>query len=57
VTLVEIYNDTIRDLLRSEDEDKIPHVIKNDPKGQLYVTDLTTMPFDPLDVQAVRRLS
>lgn len=55
-TYMEIYCDTIRDLLRSGDSD-VPHHVKHDENGDHYVTDLAQVPFDPCDAEAMREVS
>lgn len=52
VTFLEIYNETIRDLLRSTDGSK-QHEIKKDAQGNMYVTDLTRVPVAPEDFAQV----
>lgn len=47
VSFLEIYNETIRDLLRSSPSDDAKHDIKKDINGAVTVTDLTMRPVDP----------
>eukprot|EP01038_Epipyxis_sp_PR26KG_P005260 gene5260-7309_t len=57
VTFVEIYNESIRDLLRTgslEDDEK--HEIKKDVDGNLYISDVTTVAVDPNDSEQVDRI-
>jgi len=55
VSFVEIYNETIRDLLRSETND-VTHDIKKDAQGGVYVTDVTMVHVDPNDVEQVENI-
>jgi kinesin family member C1 len=47
VSFVEIYNETIRDLLRANASEEIKHEIKKDASGHTYITDVTLMAIDP----------
>jgi len=47
VTFVEIYNETIRDLLRPTANSDLKHDIKRDANGITTITDVITMPIDP----------
>jgi kinesin family protein C1 len=54
VSFLEIYNETIRDLLREGDADPdIKHEIKVNPDGRRYVTNLNMVPLEPTDTEAV----
>ena len=53
VCFVEIYNETIRDLLRSSASDDVKHEIKKDSLGGTSISDVTTMSFDPNDVEKI----
>jgi kinesin family member C1 len=63
VTFIEIYNEQIRDLLRSMNPDRTAsaadkdkkHDIRTDAKKNVYVSDVTTLPVDPNDSSAVRQ--
>jgi len=49
VSFVEIYNETIRDLLRANAKDDDKHDIKRDANGNTTITDVTMTPVDPND--------
>jgi kinesin family protein C1 len=49
VSFVEIYNETIRDLLRANAKDDDKHEIKRDANGNTTITDVTMTPVDPND--------
>ncbi len=55
VSFLEIYNETIRDLLRKSDGGKEDgkHEIKKDLQGNLYVSELTKISVDPEDFQQI----
>ena len=53
VSFLEIYNETIRDLLRDEEIGEKKHEIKVNPDGSRLVTDLTIRPLEPTDQKAV----
>ena len=53
VSFLEIYNETIRDLLRDEEIGEKKHEIKVNPDGSRLVTDLSIVPLEPTDKQAV----
>lgn len=53
VCFVEIYNETIRDLLRTNSNDDLKHDIKKDASGATTISDVTTMSFDPNDVDKI----
>ncbi|GMH76972.1 hypothetical protein TL16_g07252 [Triparma laevis f. inornata] len=58
VSFLEIYNETIRDLLRDDNNVEAKHDIKVDANGRRYVTELTMTPLDPNDsdqIEAVMR--
>lgn len=62
VSFIEIYQEQIKDLLRSlspagrEDDGNVSHDIKKDHKGNMYVTDVTTVALDPNDSVEVQRI-
>lgn len=47
VSFVEIYNETIKDLLRANAKDDDKHEIKRDMAGNTTITDVTMTPVDP----------
>ena len=49
VSFIEIYNETIRDLLRPNVKDDDKHEIKRDLNGNTTITDVTLTPVDPND--------
>lgn len=53
VTFVEIYNETIRDLLRDEDYSSAKHEIKVGPDGRRFISDINMVPLEPTDKAAV----
>ncbi|GMH96701.1 hypothetical protein TrST_g5295 [Triparma strigata] len=58
VSFLEIYNETIRDLLRDDSSSEAKHEIKVDSNGRRFVTDLTMTPLDPNkndEIEAVMR--
>ena len=56
VSFLEIYNETIRDLLRDEEIGEKKHEIKVNPDGSRLVTDLTIRPLEPTDHEAVKEV-
>mmetsp|Transcript_25066 Transcript_25066/g.72515 ORF Transcript_25066/g.72515 Transcript_25066/m.72515 type:complete len:652 (+) Transcript_25066:1-1956(+) len=54
VSFLEIYNETIRDLLRDEEIGEKKHEIKVNPDGSRLVTDLSIRPLEPTDADAVK---
>lgn len=52
VSFLEIYNETIRDLLREEETEK-KHEIKVNPDGSRFITNLTIRPLEPTNSDAV----
>ena len=55
VSFVEIYNEDIRDLLRSGQHEPGRHEIKKDAQGKLYISDVTLIAVDPNDVTHVEK--
>merc|ERR1712038_1358069 len=53
VSFLEIYNETIRDLLRENEIDDTKHEVKVTPEGRRYVSDITMTPLEPTDINAV----
>lgn len=53
VSFLEIYNETIRDLLRANGAPEGKHDIKKDIHGNVTVTDLTKIPVEPEDFQQI----
>lgn len=51
VSFIEIYNETIRDLLRGVSAEEGKHEIKRDAAGNMFVSDVTMAPVDPNDGQ------
>jgi hypothetical protein len=49
VSFIEIYNETIRDLLRVDGGEESKHEIKKDAQNNLFVSDVTMVPVDPND--------
>jgi kinesin family protein C1 len=47
VSFVEIYNESIRDLLRVSVSDELKHEIKKDTNGSTFVSDVTMVAVDP----------
>ncbi len=62
VSFIEIYQEQIKDLLRSlgsgggEDTGTVAHDIKKDAKGNMFVTDVTMVQLDPNDPEEVHRI-
>jgi kinesin family protein C1 len=56
VTFVEIYNETIRDLLRDEEYSDAKHEIKVGPDGRRFITDVNMVPLEPSDKVAVEEV-
>lgn len=57
VSFIEIYNETIRDLLRSEKTSNVVHEIKKDANGVTYITDVTKIPVDPNNTEQMDGIS
>eukprot|EP00588_Corethron_pennatum_P021553 CAMPEP_0194319166 /NCGR_PEP_ID=MMETSP0171-20130528/15644_1 /TAXON_ID=218684 /ORGANISM="Corethron pennatum, Strain L29A3" /LENGTH=900 /DNA_ID=CAMNT_0039076285 /DNA_START=122 /DNA_END=2825 /DNA_ORIENTATION=+ len=56
VSFLEIYNESIRDLLRDQDVEETKHEIKVNVDGSRSVTNLTIAALDPTDELAVQRV-
>ena len=63
VTFVEIYNENIRDLLRtssattSSSPEDVKHEIKKDPHtNTVYITDVTQIEVDPNNLEQINRI-
>lgn len=55
VSFIEIYNEDIRDLLRSGQHEAGKHEIKRDAQGRLFVSDATMVSVDPNDMNHIER--
>uniref|UniRef100_A0A7S4JBW0 Kinesin motor domain-containing protein n=1 Tax=Odontella aurita TaxID=265563 RepID=A0A7S4JBW0_9STRA len=53
VSFCEIYNETIRDLLREKKEQELKHEVKINSEGRRYVSDLNMRELNPNDPDAV----
>lgn len=49
VSFIEIYNETIKDLLRNNATDDLKHEIKKDANGTMFVSDVSMISVDPND--------
>jgi len=56
VSFVEIYNESIRDLLREEANSDLKHDIKVNPDGRRYITDINMVSLEPTDTEAVENI-
>lgn len=56
VSFIEIYNESIRDLLRSTVSDDVKHDIKKDAHGNTSVSDVTMERVDPNDVDHIAQI-
>ena len=55
-SMLEIYNENIRDLLRETEEDELNHDIKVTKDGERVVTNMTIRPVDPTNSNAIQKL-
>ena len=53
VSFVEIYNESIRDLLRNNPSDDLKHDIKRDANGLVFITDVTMISVDPTNIEQI----
>merc|ERR1712115_190385 len=53
VSFLEIYNETIRDLLRDDADSELKHEVKVNADGRRYVSDITMTSLEPKDEEAV----
>lgn len=56
VSFLEIYNETIRDLLRESKDEELKHEVKVDRDGRRFVSDLTMKNIEPTDTEAVEEI-
>lgn len=56
VSFLEIYNETIRDLLREDETEDVKHEIKMMSDGQRFISDLTIKVLEPTDSEAVQEV-
>lgn len=56
VSFIEIYNETIRDLLRSGSSEELKHEIKRDATGNTIVTDVNMIAVDPNDTEHIESI-
>ena len=56
VSFLEIYNETIRDLLRNENSEEVKHEIKVDAQGRRTVSDLTLQPLEPTNINEIEEV-
>jgi kinesin family protein C1 len=56
VSFLEIYNETVRDLLRRDDQEEGKHEIKRDMQGNIYVSDINKVAVDPEDEQQMNAI-
>uniref|UniRef100_A0A7S3Q460 Kinesin motor domain-containing protein n=1 Tax=Chaetoceros debilis TaxID=122233 RepID=A0A7S3Q460_9STRA len=56
VSFVEIYNESIRDLLRLEEDSGLVHNIKVGSDGRRFITDINMVPLEPSDEEAVEQV-
>ena len=56
VSFIEIYNETIRDLLRASQNEELKHEIKKDAEGNSFVSDVTMICIDPNNSEQVESI-
>lgn len=56
ISFIEIYNESIRDLLRHNPTDDAKHEIKKDAAGATYVSDVEMITIDPNDVVKIEEI-
>jgi kinesin family protein C1 len=56
VSFVEIYNESVRDLLRNNNQEDLKHEIKKDMQNNVYITDVAMVTVDPNDVDQIESI-